>query len=92
MEIASVLWRRLDTPGHDACRLEGTDAGWKLDGTAVFREDRLPARLTYQVTCDLAWRTKEGRVHGWLGGNLSSSPLRGRAEECGPSTVPPSRV
>src|SRR5207244_2474062 len=39
MEVAAILWRRLDTPGHDACRLERSDAGWELDGTAVFRED-----------------------------------------------------
>lgn len=67
MAVASILWRRLDTPGHDACRLEGSDAGWTLDGTAVFREDGVPARLTYRVACDLAWRTREGQVHGWLG-------------------------
>lgn len=65
--MASVLWRRLDNPGHDACRLQQRDSGWTLDGTAVFRENDLPARLTYQVACDLAWRTEQGRVRGWLG-------------------------
>jgi hypothetical protein len=64
---ASILWRRLDTPGHDACRLEGSDAGWELDGTAIFRHAGAPARLTYHVACDLAWRTQQGQVHGWLG-------------------------
>jgi uncharacterized protein len=63
----SILWRRLDTPGHDACRLESGEAGWKLDGTAVFLEEGVPARLAYEVTCDLAWRTQHGRIHGWLG-------------------------
>jgi hypothetical protein len=66
--VASILWRRLDTPGHDACRLEGSDAGWKLDGAALFREDRIPVHLSYCVTCDLAWRTEHGKVHGWAGG------------------------
>lgn len=64
---SSMLWRRLDTPGHDACRLEGSDAGWQLDGTAVFRHDGVPARLAYHVACDLAWCTQRGQVHGWLG-------------------------
>lgn len=63
---ASILWRRLDTPGHDACRLEGSDAGWQLEGTAVFRHEGGPARLNYQVTCDLAWRSQQGQVRGWL--------------------------
>jgi hypothetical protein len=67
MTTASILWRRLDAPGHDACRLEQGDAGWRLDGAAVFSEEKLPARLTYQVACDLAWRTEHGEVRGWLG-------------------------
>jgi uncharacterized protein len=67
MIVASILWRRLDAPGHDACRLEASEAGWRLDGTAVFREDRVPARLTYCVACDEEWRTEQGQVHGWIG-------------------------
>lgn len=65
--VASILWQRLDTPGHDACRLDGHDAGWKLYGTAVFRHEGVPARLAYQVVCDRAWRTLQGLVEGWLG-------------------------
>lgn len=65
--MASILWRRLDTPGHDACRLSRSDAGWQLDGTAVFRESDAPALLAYTLACDSAWRTQRGRVHGWLG-------------------------
>jgi uncharacterized protein len=64
---ASILWRRLDTPGHDACRLGGDDSGWQLDGTAVFQHDGAPAHLAYGVRCDRAWRTREGFVHGWVG-------------------------
>ncbi|HVE78211.1 MAG TPA: putative glycolipid-binding domain-containing protein [Gemmatimonadaceae bacterium] len=65
--VASVLWRRLDTPGHDCCRLEERDDGWRLEGTAVFRHEATPARLTYVVACDRAWRTVRGDVRGWLG-------------------------
>jgi hypothetical protein len=61
------MWRRLDTPGHDACRLVGSDAGWQLEGTAVFRHEGGSAQLAYRLDCDLAWRTKQGQVHGWLG-------------------------
>ena len=67
MIIACVLWRRLDTPGHDACRLERSDAGWRLEGTAVYRHENVPARLTYVVECDRAWHAQRGRVQGWLG-------------------------
>jgi hypothetical protein len=67
MTVASILWRRLDVPGHDACRLKGGAAGWKLEGAAVFRQDGLPARLDYAVSCDLSWQTRHGQVHGWIG-------------------------
>jgi hypothetical protein len=63
----TILWRRLDTPGHDACRLDGNEAGWRLDGTAVFHDSGAPAVLDYSLVCDLAWRTQRGDVHGWLG-------------------------
>lgn len=67
MSIASILWQRLDTPGHDTCTLERNDTGWNLCGSAVFRHDGAPARLTYEVGCDAAWRTLHGHVEGTLG-------------------------
>lgn len=67
--IASMLWRRLDTPGHDACRLERNGDNWQIDGAAVFRnEDGRVAQLHYRLRCDKAWHTQWGTVRGWLGG------------------------
>jgi hypothetical protein len=64
----SMLWRRLDCPGHDACRLEHLAAGdWRIDGAAVFFENEVPVRLGYRVDCDPAWRTRSGEVAGSLG-------------------------
>jgi hypothetical protein len=68
MTIESILWRRIDVPGHDACRLEQDEDGWRLNGVAVFRQDHLPARLEYHLTCDLAWRSRGGAVRGWVAG------------------------
>ncbi len=65
--MPSILWRRLDSPGHDACRLEQHDAGWRLEGTAVFELDGVPACLTYIAACDASWRTQRGHVSGWIG-------------------------
>jgi hypothetical protein len=67
----SILWRRLDTPGHDACRLDRSATGWQLEGTAVFLHQGNPARLDYRLVCDTAWRTQQGHVQGWIG----SDPL-----------------
>lgn len=65
--LDTILWRRLDAPGHDACRLERNGTGWALEGTAVFAENGLPAVLNYKVVADSAWRTTSGHIHGWLG-------------------------
>lgn len=66
-DASSMLWRRLDVPGHDACRLERADAGWRLEGAAVFRGREGPTSLAYSVECDAQWRTVLGRVHGFAG-------------------------
>ena len=64
---ASVLWRRLDRPGHEAARLVLRDGLWRLSGTAVFVEQTLPCRLNYEVVCDAGWRTVSVAVAGWVG-------------------------
>lgn len=65
--MTSIIWRRLDAPGHDACWLQRTDSGWQLEGAAVFRHDGVPARLAYRLSCDAAWRSRQGRVEGRVG-------------------------
>jgi hypothetical protein len=67
VDSISVLWRRLDTPGHDACRFERRESGWAIDGTTVFKHQELAARLSYHLDCDSAWRTTRGSVRGFVG-------------------------
>src|SRR6266571_4997598 len=62
-----MLWRRLDQPGHESCRLSSRRSSWQLAGTAVFAHERRPCRLDYLVVCDSAWQTVSGRVAGWVG-------------------------
>ena len=65
--IDSILWRSLAWPGHEACRLFSQDSQWYLEGTAVFLNEQRSCRLDYQVVCDETWRTRTGKVEGWLG-------------------------
>lgn len=67
MTESSVLWRRLDHPGHEAARLFRRDERWHLAGTAVFAHGEEPCRLDYHVVCDAAWRTVSAMVAGWVG-------------------------
>jgi uncharacterized protein len=65
MSDPSILWRRLDRPGHEAARLQ--DALWRLTGTALFVHDRQPCKLDYEVICNPQWQTVSGKVTGWVG-------------------------
>lgn len=67
MRAHTRLWRRLDGSGHDTCRLEPYEGGWRLAGTTVFLHHGQPACLTYIVEADAAWCTRLGDVRGWAG-------------------------
>ena len=67
MTGSSILWRRLDGPGHDACRLEQHGSGWQVEGSAVFQLSGRPAQLSYAAACDHSWRALSGHVRGWIG-------------------------
>ena len=66
-QAETMLWRRLDRPGHEAARLVFHAPFWQLTGTAVFAEGAVPCRLEYQVTCDPSWRTRHAQLTGWFG-------------------------
>jgi hypothetical protein len=63
----TILWKRLDAPGHESCRCAETEVGWRLEGAAVFAHEGQPCRLDYAVNCDQAWLTVAGSVKGWVG-------------------------
>jgi hypothetical protein len=65
MSEAMALWRRLEMPGHDACRLMRSNRGWIIDGHNVSRG---PAAIAYSVECDERWRSQRGHVSGWSAG------------------------
>jgi hypothetical protein len=65
--ITSMLWRRIDTPGHEICILEQESTGWRLHGTTVFRHKAGPAKIEYSVRCNVHWETLSGKVRGILG-------------------------
>jgi len=60
----TVLWRRLDQPGHEWARLSVVEQEWRLEGTAVFAHEGRPCRLDYAVGCDADWNTLRARITG----------------------------
>jgi hypothetical protein len=75
MNTHSILWRRLDAPGHESLRLTLESSHWYLAGTAVFAHETRPCRLDYSVTCDARWHTRSAKVAGWLGDELIDADL-----------------
>jgi hypothetical protein len=67
MADQSILWRRLDRPGHEFARAYSLEGSWRLTGTAVFSHEGQACRLDYVIVCDVEWRTISSRVTGWLG-------------------------
>jgi uncharacterized protein len=67
MERETILWRRLDQPGHEAAELSSVDDGWRLCGVAVFAEAGRPCRLEYDIACDRDWSTRRCSVAGLVG-------------------------
>ena len=67
MADKSILWRRLDQPGHESARLVYQPPFWHLIGTAVFAHEGQPCRLDYEVVCNSVWEARSGRVSGWVG-------------------------
>jgi uncharacterized protein len=63
----TILWRRLDLPGHEMGSLEALDSGWRLSGTVVCAHDQRPCKLDYVVTCDARWWTNVAHVSGMIG-------------------------
>ena len=65
--LDSVVWRRLDLPGHDACQLLRTGSGFELTGVTVFLHRRRPCSLQYRVCCNKHWLTDSAHVVGVVG-------------------------
>ena len=70
MEDHSILWRRLDTSGHESARVYGDEDGWYLDGAAIFLHEGSPCRLEYLIECDPDWRTRSATIDGWVGEDI----------------------
>jgi uncharacterized protein len=57
--VAARVWRRIDRPGREHCRLLADG----LAGDVVMDQ----CFFSYRVVVDEAWRTKSLRVEGWVG-------------------------
>ena len=61
--MKSVVWKRIDVPGHEHCRL----GEHRIEGVAVVAYEGRPCRVEYSIDCDAEWRTRLLRVHAYVG-------------------------
>ena len=80
MANETMLWRRLDRPGHEAARLVFHAPLWQLTGTAVFGEAGQACRVEYRIVCDHEWNTWHALVEGWLGSRRIKCEARAGAD------------
>ncbi|MBV8441414.1 MAG: putative glycolipid-binding domain-containing protein, partial [Hyphomicrobiales bacterium] len=69
-----------DRPGHDTALLMRCGDGWLLQGAAVFAHDAGPANVAYEVETDPLFRTRRGRVSGFLGEKPFHHDIRREAD------------
>jgi len=63
----SILWTRLDVPGHEVAEQRQTVHGWQLRGVAVFAHEEKPCRLEYDIRCGGDWQTELVTLAGNVG-------------------------
>ena len=63
----TIVWRRIDIPGHEVATIVPTDDGWRLDGVAVLVESGRPCRIEYDIRCDARWLTQRCVIRGHVG-------------------------
>ncbi len=64
--IHSIVWRRIDKPGHEYCLLREAENGYRMSGVAIVTNEKRPHCVEYEVQCDALWRTLRCRIseHG----------------------------
>lgn len=63
----TVMWRRIDVVGMDACAYRQSADGYSISGTALFLDGTEPAKLAYRVHCNADWSSQSAWVGGWVG-------------------------
>lgn len=62
-----ILWRRLDTPGHESAAITQQRNRWNFAGTALFAYEGKACRLDYEIECDMSWGTRDVSIRGQIG-------------------------
>src|SRR5262245_16748050 len=72
---SSIIWRRLDIPGHEFARVSGNQSSHQISGTAILVYESEFCQLDYSIECDLQWQTKTVKVAGLVGEKIIETEI-----------------
>lgn len=68
----TIVWKRLDHPGHEWCQLRRRSGNWILSGVVVLSYQAKACSLAYVIRCDPAWETRLLSITGSIGTRVIS--------------------
>ena len=74
--LAEALWRRLDQPSFDHCRLVQLPDAFIIGGVLLTMHDGRPLQVHYNVFCGMDWTTRAVHVQTVQGDTTSRLELR----------------
>jgi uncharacterized protein len=81
LSSATVIWRGvLDDASFEQCRFSRSRDAIHLSGTILAGHENRPLKVSYQILCDLAWRTREVAIQQDEGFERSDLKLSVAAE------------
>lgn len=63
----TIIWRRLDIPGHEYARITKEDFQNIIEGAAILAREKQFCKIEYKIICDLHWQTLSAKVSGFVG-------------------------
>jgi hypothetical protein len=78
---ATMIWRRiLDDASFELCQFRRSNDAIHLSGTILAAHENRPLEVTYQILCDLAWRSREVTIRQSQGFEQSEIKLAVNAQ------------
>ena len=74
--IHTIIWRRIDKPGHEYCRLVESPTGARMSGIALLSHEKVPTYIGYDVECDVMWHTMRCKIKASIGEHRMDLDIR----------------
>ena len=78
--LRTAVWRRLDQPSMELCRLAEDATNFLFAGHVITALQHVPRNVYYRVLCDRSWTTLRAKVLVQVGGDVEELDLRREAD------------